>query len=44
MQKSTVGGILSIVAGALGLISGLLLVFFGVFFGALFNNPDIFTG
>ena len=43
MHKSTVGGVLSIVAGALGLLSGLLLAFFGVFFGALFNNQDLFT-
>jgi hypothetical protein len=43
MQKSTVGGILSIVAGALGLVGGLFFIFFSVFFSVLFNDPSIIT-
>jgi len=39
MQKSTVGGILSIVAGALGLISGLAMLLFSLLFSTMLNDP-----
>lgn len=42
MQKSTVGGILSIVAGALGLVSGLIILMVTLFMSSAFNNPAIF--
>jgi hypothetical protein len=44
MQKSTVGGILSIVAGALGLISGLAMLLFSLLFSTIWNDPAFFTG
>ena len=42
MQKSTVGGILSIVAGALGLIGGLIILMLTLFMSSAFNDPAIF--
>lgn len=42
MQKSTIGGILSIVAGALGLVGGLFIIFFSLFFLSLANDPNFF--
>jgi NADH:ubiquinone oxidoreductase subunit 6 (subunit J) len=42
VQKSTVGGILSIVAGALGLVSGLIILMVTLFMSSAFNNPAIF--
>ena len=42
MQKSTVGGILSIVAGALGLVGGLILLLVTLFMSSAFNDPAIF--
>ena len=42
MQKSTVGGILSIVAGALGLVGGLILLMVTLFMSSAFNDPAIF--
>ena len=42
MQKSTVGGILSIVAGALGVVSGLILLMLTLFMSSAFNDPAIF--
>jgi hypothetical protein len=44
MQKSTVGGILSIVAGALGVLGGLLLLLLTAFASSIFNDPTIFGG
>ncbi len=44
MQKSTVGGILSIVAGALGVVGGLILLMVTLFASAIFNDPDFFSG
>jgi hypothetical protein len=43
VQKSTVGGILSIVAGALGVLGGLFLLLFGIFFQSIANEPDFWT-
>ena len=42
MQKSTVGGILSIVAGALGLIGGLVLLLMTIFMSTAFTDTAIF--
>jgi hypothetical protein len=42
VQKSTVGGILSIVAGALGLVGGLIFLVVTLFMAAAFNDPSIF--
>ncbi len=42
MQKSTVGGILTIVAGALGLVGGLILLMVTLFMSSAFNDPAIF--
>ena len=42
MQKSTVGGILSIVAGALGLLGGLVSLIMGIFFQSFANDPSMF--
>ena len=42
MQKSTVGGILSIVAGALGLVGGLILLMVTLFMSSAFNDTAIF--
>jgi hypothetical protein len=42
MQKSTVGGILSIVAGALGLLGGLFLVLISIFFANIINDLSFF--
>ena len=42
MQKSTVGGILSIVAGALGLLGGLFLILISIFFVNIINDPSFF--
>jgi len=42
VQKSTVGGILSIVAGALGVVSGLILLMLTLFMSSAFNDPAIF--
>lgn len=44
MQKSTVGGILSIVAGALGLLSGVVLLFASLLLTTIFNDPAFNTG
>ena len=41
MQKSTVGGILSIVAGALGFIGSLLMLVFAVVVPSILNDPSI---
>jgi len=41
VQKSTVGGILSIVAGALGLLGGLLCIVIAVFAASIFNGDII---
>lgn len=43
MQKSTVGGILSIVAGAFGLLGGIALILFSLLFSTLLNDPTFFT-
>lgn len=42
MQKSTVGGILSIVAGAWGIVGGLLCLTMGIFFQSFANDPSMF--
>jgi len=42
VQKSTVGGILSIVAGALGLVGGLILLMVTLFMSSAFNDTAIF--
>ncbi len=43
-QKGTIGGILSIVAGAFGVISGLLLLVVVLFFSSVFNDPAFYDG
>jgi hypothetical protein len=42
MQKATIGGILSIVAGAFGLLGGLILLVITLFFSSVFNDPSMF--
>jgi hypothetical protein len=44
VQKSTVGGILSIVAGALGVVGGLLLLVMTLFASTIFNDQTFFSG
>jgi hypothetical protein len=44
VQKSTVGGILSIVAGALGLVWGLIILMVTIFASSIFNDPTFFSG
>lgn len=42
MQKATIGGILSIVAGAFGLLGGLMLLVVTLFFSSVFEDPSLF--
>ncbi len=42
MQKASIGGILSIVAGAFGIIAGLILLVVAVFTQSIFNDPAFF--
>jgi hypothetical protein len=42
MQKGTIGGILSIVAGAFGVLGGLILLVITLFFSSVFEDPSIF--
>jgi hypothetical protein len=44
MQKSTVAGILSIVAGALGLIGAIFMLLFAVISPTIFNDPGFWSG
>ncbi len=42
MQKSTIGGILSIIAGAMGLMGGIALVLFSLVFSTILNDSTFF--
>jgi len=42
-NNAKIGGILSIVAGGLGCLSGLMLVLFSVFMGVLFSNEMFYN-
>jgi len=44
VQKSTVGGILSIVAGALGVAGGMVLLLVTLFTSTIFNDETFFSG
>ncbi len=44
MQKSTVGGILSIIAGAIGVVVGLMLLMVTFMVSSIFTDESIFYG